>query len=381
MLESLGARLRQRREEQEIPLITIADQTKIKLSLLEGLERDDVSHWPSGIFRRAFIRAYAQAIGLNPDVVVREFLQTYPDPIELIAMPSAIAETADRGRLNGGPPTRFRYLVGSAIDSLSRLRRNSPAEDPGGGDAIPAEVDRPSPAEPDLRVASNPSPELSHREPSPPQPSSPEPSSPEPSPSEPSRVEMTNEAVADCPPANERASFEPDFLAVAQLCTEFGRVENKIEVQPLLREAARILDATGVIVWVWDARAAELRSALAHGYSDRVLAQLPAVPRDADNATAAAFRSAQICAINGGEQCNSALVVPLLTPAGCSGVLAIELQHGSEQTRSVRAVATIFAAQLAQLIGGARPDDAGSLAEAMNSPIENFTPAILRANG
>jgi hypothetical protein len=46
-------------------------------------------------------------------------------------------------------------------------------------------------------------------------------------------------------------------------------------------------------------------------------------------------------------------VVPLLTPAGCAGVLAIELQHGVEQTKSVRALATIFAAQLAQLTGAA----------------------------
>ena len=137
MLESLGARLRQRREEQEIPLITIADQTKIKLSLLEALERDDVSHWPSGIFRRAFIRAYAQAIGLNPDIVVREFLESYPDPIELFQTPSASAEDADRGRINGGPPTRFRYLVGSAIGSFSRLRRNPAVEDAGGADAVP----------------------------------------------------------------------------------------------------------------------------------------------------------------------------------------------------------------------------------------------------
>ena len=62
MPESLGARLRQRREREQIALTTIAEQTKIKLSLLEGLERDDVSHWPAGIFRRAFIRAYAHAI-------------------------------------------------------------------------------------------------------------------------------------------------------------------------------------------------------------------------------------------------------------------------------------------------------------------------------
>ena len=128
-------------------------------------------------------------------------------------------------------------------------------------------------------------------------------------------------------------------------------------MQPLLQEAARILDAIGLIVWVWDPQVEELMPALAYGYSDRVLAQLPIIRRDADNATAAAFRSAQTCAINGSDHASGALVVPLLTPAGCAGVLAIELPHGSELTRSVRAVATIFAAQLAPLIGGAQPAD------------------------
>ena len=37
MHESFGARLRQRREERQIDLIAIAEQTKIKLTLLEGL--------------------------------------------------------------------------------------------------------------------------------------------------------------------------------------------------------------------------------------------------------------------------------------------------------------------------------------------------------
>src|SRR5581483_8465988 len=82
MTDTLGARLRQRREARQIRLAAIADQTKIKVSLLEALERDDVSHWPGGIFRRAFIRAYAEAIGLDPDVTAREFLEFYPDPQE-----------------------------------------------------------------------------------------------------------------------------------------------------------------------------------------------------------------------------------------------------------------------------------------------------------
>jgi hypothetical protein len=173
---------------------------------------------------------------------------------------------------------------------------------------------------------------------------------------------------------NEPAGFEPDFLAAAHLCTELGRVENPGEVQPLLREAATVLDAIGLVVWVWDPIAEELMPALAHGYSDRVLAQLPPVRRDTDNATAAAFRSAQTCAIAGNDRASGALVVPLLTPAGCAGVLALELQHGSEQARSVRAIATIFAAQLAQLLGAPRPAEVRPQAEVVISLPGNFAP-------
>ncbi len=311
MPESFGARLRQRREEQNVALITIAEETKIKLSLLEALERDDVSHWPSGIFRRAYVRAYAHAIGLCPDVVLREFLEVHPEPAEVAAAAAAIASANDGARISGGPPTRLRYIVGSAIGSLSRLRRSPAGDGPVVADGAPTNT----PAEPDLQAPAHPRPAST----------------------------------------NEPASSDPDFLAVAHLCTELGRVEHAGEVQPLLQKAARILDATGLIVWLWDASAAELRPALVHGYSDKVIAQLPAVRSDADNATAAAFRSARTCAIAGGDHTSGALVVPLLTSAGCAGVLALEVQHGGEQRRSVRAVATIFAALLAQLTGGGQP--------------------------
>jgi hypothetical protein len=181
------------------------------------------------------------------------------------------------------------------------------------------------------------------------------------------------------PHVTEPPPSEPDLLAAARLCTDLGRVENATEVQPLLQEAARILDAIGLIVWVWDPQPAELRPALAYGYSDKVLAQLPTVKRDTDNATAAAFRSAQTCAINGSDHGSGALAVPLLTPTGCAGVLAIELSHGSEQATSVRAVATIFAAQLAQLTGGGQPAAAEPQADLVFAPLGNFTPSMLFA--
>src|SRR5436309_10918010 len=77
---AFGMRLRQERERRRITLATIAGDTKISISLLQALERGDISRWPGGIFRRCFIRDYANAAGLNVDEVSREFFDRFPDP-------------------------------------------------------------------------------------------------------------------------------------------------------------------------------------------------------------------------------------------------------------------------------------------------------------
>ena len=82
-MESLGSRLRYERERRQIALKSIAESTKIGIPLLEGLERDDVSRWPSGIFRKSFVRSYAMAVGLDPETIVREFVERHPDPLEV----------------------------------------------------------------------------------------------------------------------------------------------------------------------------------------------------------------------------------------------------------------------------------------------------------
>ena len=354
MPESFGARLRQRRERQHIALTAIAEQTKIKLSLLESLERDDVSRWPSGIFRRSFVRAYAHAIALPPDEVVREFVERFPDPLEDPAT-ATFEAVADAASDSGGPPTRFRYFVGAAVARF----RPAIGQKPIAHVVEPAHAYADLPDVPDMpQVAvavANVAPAVEVREAleipvtfaTPETPETPETS----------EIPETRVA-AEIPeppeiPVTVRA-VEPDLSAAAYLCTELGRLDETRNAAPLLEEAARILDAVGLIVWVWHQQASELRPALAQGYSDTVLAQLPRVRRDTDNATAAAFRSAQTCVVSGGDLASGALAVPLMTPVGCTGVLAIELQDGREQRESVRAVATIVAAQLARVIGTAR---------------------------
>ena len=302
MNETLGARLRQHRERQGISIAFVSHQTKLKASLLEALERDDISQWPVGIFRRAWVRNYAQAIGLDPKVVTREFLEMHPEPVaETPPVPEA--------------PPGFLDLVGSAL-GLSRRRRVPPPAAP---------VDPPP-----HPVAGTFGRSIEFPQPVP----APAPATP-------------------LPPQPPLAEPAVDLLAAAELCTELGRVEHGDQILPVLRKAARVLGARGLIVWLWDATAGELRPALVHGYSGKVMALLPALTRESDNPTAEAFRSARPCTVSGGDRVSAALVLPLLTPAACAGVLAIELPNGVEDAAPVRATATFLAAMLALLLGNA----------------------------
>jgi hypothetical protein len=103
-------------------------------------------------------------------------------------------------------------------------------------------------------------------------------------------------------------------------------------------------------VWVGDQDGIELAPVFTHGYSNEMTAQLGRVSRDSDNAIARAFRSAEARVVDGDDVATGAVVVPLLTPTGCAGVLALELRHGGERLECVRAAATILAAQLATLV-------------------------------
>jgi len=102
--ESFGRRLRSERERRGIVLESIAASTKIKASLLADLERGDLSKWPRGIFRRAFVREYAASVGVAPEPIVAEFVRLFPDEGSSLAR---ISEPPSELRLtlsDGGRP-------------------------------------------------------------------------------------------------------------------------------------------------------------------------------------------------------------------------------------------------------------------------------------
>jgi transcriptional regulator with XRE-family HTH domain len=131
---AFGERLRLERERRRITLDSIAANTKIGLPLLQGLERGNVSRWPSGIFRRSFIRAYAEAIGLVPDEVAREFLERFPDPLELPspvslrpARPDVAGQDAARNRQDAvGKKKPLKTSHAAPCECVLRLKLEEP---------------------------------------------------------------------------------------------------------------------------------------------------------------------------------------------------------------------------------------------------------------
>ena len=117
--ETFGGRLRRERERRQIALSSISANTKISVALLEALEREDLSRWPTGIFRRAFVRSYATSVGLDPDLVQREFLERFPESAD--ALPAVLADVVPPPPCPPGE-TALRLTLGEAGAPFTRGR-------------------------------------------------------------------------------------------------------------------------------------------------------------------------------------------------------------------------------------------------------------------
>src|SRR5438093_7427623 len=87
-----GTNMKRARESRGVSLRAIAAATKISVSALEALERNDLSRLPGGIFSRAFVRSYATEVGLDPDEAIQEFLAqfSHDTPVAAHAAPPPV---------------------------------------------------------------------------------------------------------------------------------------------------------------------------------------------------------------------------------------------------------------------------------------------------
>ncbi|MEP6783911.1 MAG: helix-turn-helix domain-containing protein, partial [Acidobacteriota bacterium] len=74
----IGAHLRDIREARGLSLRDIARTTKLSVSTLRCIERDDLERLPGGILRRGCLRSYAAAIGGGAGPLGEDFLARHP---------------------------------------------------------------------------------------------------------------------------------------------------------------------------------------------------------------------------------------------------------------------------------------------------------------
>jgi transcriptional regulator with XRE-family HTH domain len=76
--EAFGPNLRRIRIQRGVTIDQIVAETKVNAALWAGLERNDFSRWPAGIYARGFIRDYARAIGVDVESTVDAFCRFFP---------------------------------------------------------------------------------------------------------------------------------------------------------------------------------------------------------------------------------------------------------------------------------------------------------------
>ncbi|OFW26844.1 MAG: hypothetical protein A3H97_15005 [Acidobacteria bacterium RIFCSPLOWO2_02_FULL_65_29] len=125
----IGSRLRHAREQRGLTLRDIANITKISTAALNAIEHNDFARLPGGVFRRAYVRAFAAEVGLNADDLAREYRARFEAALPAGPPLRQEADGGDRVRL----PQRLAFvsvtLVGILIGgSLIFKRAQVPQE-------------------------------------------------------------------------------------------------------------------------------------------------------------------------------------------------------------------------------------------------------------
>lgn len=73
MPESLGEKLRQAREERDITLSEVAEQTRISPLYIESIENDNYKPLPGGIFNKGFVKSFAKYVGVDEQEALQDY--------------------------------------------------------------------------------------------------------------------------------------------------------------------------------------------------------------------------------------------------------------------------------------------------------------------
>jgi cytoskeleton protein RodZ len=157
-----GSKLRDARERKGISLRQIANTTKISVSALEALERNDISRLPGGIFSRAFVRSYAVEVGLEPEATIQDFIAQFPHDSVTAGHPTS-SQIDDNEALESDRRMAYAFLRLLAVSlpiagvvlyfGISGWRRSAQAPEPGPPAVSAPKMELAPPIRPAVEVA------------------------------------------------------------------------------------------------------------------------------------------------------------------------------------------------------------------------------------
>jgi transcriptional regulator with XRE-family HTH domain len=89
--KTVGERLRSAREARGLSLTELEERTKVHRSHLLAIEEMRIEALPSRPFAIGYVRAYAEALGLDPDALVVRFRTESPEPDAKLRAPMGLA--------------------------------------------------------------------------------------------------------------------------------------------------------------------------------------------------------------------------------------------------------------------------------------------------
>ena len=136
----IGSTLREERQRRGLRLEDVEKATHLSGRFLDAIEREDFGRLPSGVYRRSFVRGYADFLGLDGDAYAREYEHRFaphepePAPTRTRARPRIGALAAAAGLVlviaagvwwltsSGGPKTAAPPTT-TAVAGISTTRR------------------------------------------------------------------------------------------------------------------------------------------------------------------------------------------------------------------------------------------------------------------
>jgi transcriptional regulator with XRE-family HTH domain len=148
----IGGELRGARERLNLSLPELSRRTKIGMSVLQAIERNDWNLVPGGLYVRGFLRAYAQEVGCNPEDIVNRYRAEYDSSSAETAADQSIAalqSACPPGQLHSSEIDALILTLGGALylflgwnsgRATASNNRNAPARvESDAGSAAPTE--------------------------------------------------------------------------------------------------------------------------------------------------------------------------------------------------------------------------------------------------